>query len=52
MASAHLDTRLNESKGVIDRTPCEVQFVIEFHYPEIPEKNSRGQFHFSCRTKI
>ena len=52
MALARLDTHLNERRRVIDRTPREVQFFIKFYYPGIPEKSSRTQFHFSCRTKI
>ena len=52
MEPARLDTRLNESRLVIDRTPREVQFFVKFYYPEIPEKNSKIQFQFSCWAKI
>ena len=48
MEPARLDTRLNESRLVIDRTPREVQFFVKFYYAEIPEKNSKIQFRFSC----
>ena len=51
MEPARLDTRLNESRLVIDRTPREVQFFVKFYYAEIPEKN-RFSFSFPVELKL
>ena len=52
MEPARLDTRLNESRLVIDRTPREVQFFVKFYYPEIPEKNSKSSFSLPVELKL
>ena len=53
MEPARLDTRLNESRLVIDRTPREVQFFVKFYYPEIPEKKTvRFSFSFPVELKL
>ena len=52
MEPARLDTRLNESRLVIDRTPREVQLFAKFYYLEIPEKTVRFSFSFPVELKL